>query len=255
LEYWSVGVLEGWSVGLLWRWGHEVRESLDRRISGMRFFSTIVLIICLLLPQSLSADDGLQDILDGIKKRYGLLPGLAVPYERDVVTRSMAMLDDQMKTDLATGIIHFKPPHFLKVEQVTPKPEVVITDGDTLWWYIPGEKRVYRYPAHKLGRELRLLADIFQGLLEVEERFEVQLREDEGKTNRELTLRPTPPWQEIDYIDISVTRETHRIREVEIHNYLGGFTRFVLGDSSVRADFKDDFFGFTVPEGVEVIEE
>ena len=126
----------------------------------MKWTLIMLLAIGLFLPAPVSAEDELTTILEGVKKRYGMLPGLTVPYERDVVTRSMAMLDDQMKTDVATGLIHFRPPHFLKVEQGTPKPEEVVTDGQTLWWYIPRENKVYQYPSHKLGEELALLADI-----------------------------------------------------------------------------------------------
>jgi hypothetical protein len=42
---------------------------------------------------------------------------------------------------------------------------------------------------------------------------------------------------------------------VEIHNYLGGITRFTLGDLTIRERFEEGFFGFVAPEGVKVIEE
>ena len=123
----------------------------------------MILVVIGLWPLgSVRADDQLSGILDGVRHLYGPLSGLSVVYEREVVTKSMAMLGIQTKKDVASGRIYFKPPHFLRLEQATPKPETVINNGDTLWWYIPRKKQVYRYPSQKLGREMRILYDIFQ---------------------------------------------------------------------------------------------
>ena len=78
-----------------------------------------------LLPGNVTlADDRLTGILKGIRALYGPLPGLEVSYEREVITRSMAMLGVQTQKDLASGKIYFKPPHFLRVQQEKPKHEV-----------------------------------------------------------------------------------------------------------------------------------
>ena len=220
-----------------------------------KYFFIMLLLIFLSPLKLVMADDQLAVILEGIRNNYGPLPGLNVPYEREIISKSMALLGDKMKRDLATGRIYFKPPHFLKVKQETPNLEEVITDGDTLWWYIPHKKQVYRYPSHKLGQELRLLGDIFQGLREVEESFEVILEDGDNERKHRLRLTPNPPWQQIDYINLSVDKGDYPIRMVEIHNYLGSITIFTLDDFAVQETFEEGFFRFVAPEGVKVIEE
>jgi len=125
-----------------------------------RYTCLILIFTSISLSSPLQADEQLSAILDGIRKRYGHLPGLTVTYKREIITKSMAMLGDQMNRDLATGQIHFRPPYFLRIQQDTPSSEVVITDGDTLWWYVPSKKKVYMYPFHIAGQELRLLSDM-----------------------------------------------------------------------------------------------
>ena len=78
------------------------------------------LLLCLLPWSALAADPKLSSILEGIRKRYGLVPGLTLTYEREVITKSMAMLGDQVKAEVATGLIHYKSPHLLKFQQETP---------------------------------------------------------------------------------------------------------------------------------------
>ncbi len=87
------------------------------------------------------AKDDLSTVLEGIKQKYGNLPGLSIPYTREVITRSMSMLGNQVKGDLATGQMFFKPRYFLKLEQRTPNIETLIANEETLWWYIPDKKR------------------------------------------------------------------------------------------------------------------
>jgi outer membrane lipoprotein-sorting protein len=216
------------------------------------FVSAYLMLFLLQAPASANGD--LTDILEGIRKNYGSLPGLTLSYSREVITRSMTMLGDQVKGDLATGHMFFKPPCFLKLAQKTPKSETVISDEDTLWWYIPDEKRAYKYPAKDFGKELRLLSDIFRGLIRVEERFEVTLLDPNELGEYQVELRPNPPWQNIDRIILAVTSE-HNIRIVGIHYQLGSVTLFTLKDIAAKQDFEKDFFSFVLPEGVQLVEE
>ncbi|MFO7601457.1 MAG: outer membrane lipoprotein carrier protein LolA [Candidatus Desulfacyla sp.] len=208
-----------------------------------------------LLFQGVSiADESLSTILEGIQKTYGPLPGLSVPYTREVITRSMSMLGGQASGDTASGTIYFRHPHFLRLEQEKPKPETIIANEDTLWWYIPDKKSAYRYPANEFGKELRLLSDIFRGLAQVETSFQVVLQNQGPSGEHEIELIPDPPWQEIDRIAVTANRQ-YRIQSIRIHNALGTTTRFTLGALSEKKDFEEGFFRFVAPKGVELIVE
>ena len=212
------------------------------------------LLVLLIQAAPVRADEPLHVILQGIRKHYGSLPGLSLTYERGIITKSMAMLGAGMKSDFATGKIYFKTPHFLRIEQEKPTAESVITDGDTMWWYVPAKREVYQYKSSKLGHELRLLGDIFQGLRGVEESFMVALTsEEEGRYRLELS--PQPAWPEVSHILVTVAQENYRITVVEIYNYIGGITRFTLGPPARQDKFEKGFFQFSAPEGVSVIEE
>jgi len=224
----------------------------------IRYLAVFLLLsVVTSLSYSLPAhgDDPLNIVLNGILKRYGDLPGLAVNYQREIITKSAAILGDEMKTDLATGSFLFKSPHYLKVMQDLPREEIIITDGQIIWWYIPDKKVVYRYPADKLGKELQLLSDIFKGLNKATESFDITYEESPDKEAYHLSLVPKESWEEIDHISLSVGRDGFNIMVVEIHNLFGGITRFRLSGLSARENFEKGFFEFIVPEGVQVQEE
>ncbi len=195
----------------------------------------------------------MSDSLNGINKNYGRFIGFSLIYSREVITRTMAMLGNQVKGDLATGRIYFKSPHFLRLDQETPEPETIIADSDTLWWYIPQKKCAYKYPSKKFGKELDLLGEIFRGINRIRDRFQVTLSGDQKQGEYQLELKPDPPWEEISRVTLTLTPR-HYIRVMDIHNQLGSITRFKL-EGLKEEKFNKDFFRFIVPDGVRLIEE
>jgi outer membrane lipoprotein-sorting protein len=220
-----------------------------------RYLSFLFLILLLTVAAPCHGDDQLVKILEGIRNNYGTLSGLTLKYEREIITKSMALMGDAVKSDLAAGRLHYMPPYFLKVEQETPNHEIVTTDGKTLWWYIPQKNQVYRYPTERLGPELRLLSDLFRGLKGVEEGFVVSLKEEEAGKPLRLELSPSPPWPDITRIDLHVTPPDYTLEKVEIYNIMGGLTRFKLDGTIQRGNFKEDFFRLKIPEGARIIED
>jgi outer membrane lipoprotein-sorting protein len=216
----------------------------------------ITMISLLMLFQSgqAFAGDDLSKILEGIRGKYGHLPGLTIDYTREVVTRSMSMLGNQIKGDLATGKIYFKPPYSMRLEQKTPEPETIIADGKILWWYVPQKKSAHKYSFKEFGKELRLLSDIFRGLTKVEENFKVEMGLRNERGEYQIQLSPDPPWQEINRIILTVTPE-YKIGVVNIFNQLGGITRFTLDSLAAREKFEKGFFRFVPPAGVKLIDE
>jgi len=232
--------------------GHEMFTV--ERFTDMVKRLIILPILIFLFQCPAMADESLISILEGIQKNYGHLSGLSVPYSREVITRSMSMLGDQVKGDIASGTIFFKHPYSLRLEQEKPKAETIIANNDTLWWYIPGKKCAYRYPAKDFGKELRLLSNIFRGLSEVENSFQVLLQDRNKSGEYEIELIPDPPWQEINKINLTVTKK-YEIQTVRIHNQLGSITVFILGGFTEKEGFEKGFFQFIAPEGVRLIVE
>ncbi len=227
---------------------------MGKGITMTKIFIILNLIVLLFHGSAAFAKDDLSTVLEGIKQKYGNLPCLSIPYTREGITRSMSMLGNQVKGDLATGQMFFKPRYFLKLEQRTPNIETLIANEETLWWYIPDKKRVHKYPSQEFGKELRLLSDIFRGLSQVTKNFQIMMNDQTEKGQYQIELIPDPPWQEIDRIVLTVTH-AYEIRVVNIHNQLGTITRFTLEGLTIKDNFEKGFFEFILPEGVELVEE
>jgi outer membrane lipoprotein-sorting protein len=198
--------------------------------------------------------DTLSTVIEGIRARYGNAEGLAAAYTRESISKTMAMLGETERHDLARGRLYFKPPDFLRLEQNSPQEELLLTDGQTLWWYLPLEKEAYQYPTGQFGQELRVLGDILRGLKDTEDSFHISLRVAPETNAYHLILKPEPPWEEIDHLEVIVLKGDFAIEQVDIYNNIGGLTRFLLTDWKEKDRFGEEFFSFSPPPGVKVLE-
>ncbi len=224
-----------------------------RRIRSRTTRLILGALLCLPGLTARAAGDPAGEAVDCLRSELGGVEGLRVPYERVILTSSTMLLGGAGAGDQASGLILFEPPHFLKIIQKAPRREIVVGDGSTLWWYIPEKNEARRYQAEAMGQELRALADVFQGLRNVEDHFEVIWEGHSEKGDRRIRLVPDPPWTETDALVLEVTPGC-RLRLVEIHNTVGNITRFVLGPIEKNIAFEPGTFTFSVPEGVRVIE-
>jgi len=225
-------------------WKEGIKEMFRRIILCSLWF--------LVVQGTALAGDNLDQVLDGLKKTYGHLDAISIPYTREVVTRSMMMLGDQAKGDLASGTIYFRAPDLLRLEQEKPKVETIIANSETMWWYIPGKKTAYEYKTEEFGKELRLMTNILRGLAQVEDNFKVTLHGKNSLGEYEMELIPTPPWEDIQKIEVTATAD-YTIKTAKIHNLLGSITIFTLEKFTEIHNLDKRFFTFTPPKGVKVI--
>ncbi|MBN1903546.1 MAG: outer membrane lipoprotein carrier protein LolA [Deltaproteobacteria bacterium] len=212
-----------------------------------------VILFTVLISPATMAETKVSQVLDKILEAHRTYSaGMSVPYEREILTRSMAMLDD-MGSDIASGIFFFREPDMLKVEQKVPAIEYVISNGKNIWFYEPDKKSASKMDS--IGRSLSIISMIFTGLKNPEESFNITLLEPDGENYYELTLIPDETWEEIDNIKILVSKKDYIIYRMEIIDITGNLTRFKLGAFEQKKGLEAGFFDFAVPDGVRVIEE
>jgi outer membrane lipoprotein-sorting protein len=213
---------------------------------------SLILFTALIFPVT-GAETKVSQVLNKILETHRpYSAGMSVPYQREILTRSMSMLDD-VGSDIASGAFFFREPDMLKVEQKEPVIEYVISNGKNIWFYEPEKKSASRMDS--IGRSLSIISMIFTGLKNPEETFNISLLEPDGEDYYELTLIPNETWEEIDNIRIIVTKKEYRINRIDIIDITGNLTRFKLGAFEQKKGLETGFFDFTVPDGVRVIEE
>ena len=224
-------------------------------LKSLVLFSCLLFFLVLGFTKQPLAGDEVSRIIDGMRNRYGNAAGITADYTREAISKTMALLGTADRHDIAQGKLYFRPPYSLRLEQASPQKELLVTDGQSLWWYVPHKKEAYRYPALEFGRELRLLSDILMGLRDAGANFEITLGSHPDTNSFRLILKPDPPWTDIDHLEVVIQRDDYAIKQVEIYNMVGGLTRFVFSDMQEKDRFEEAFFSFSPPHGTKIIDQ
>jgi outer membrane lipoprotein-sorting protein len=223
-------------------------------VRSLVLFSCLLFLLVLGFTKQPLAGDEVSRIIDGMRSRYGNAAGITADYTREAISKTMALLGTADRHDIAQGRLYFRPPYSLRLEQTNPQEELLVTDGQSLWWYVPHKNEAYRYPASEFGRELRLLSDILTGLRDAGTHFEIALDSRSDTNVFSLILKPNPPWEDIDRLEVMILRDDYTIKQVEIYNMVGGLTRFVFSGLKETDRLEEGFFSFSPPDGTKIIE-
>lgn len=224
-------------------------------VRSLVLFSCLLFFLVLGFTKQALAGDEVSRIIDGMRSRYGNAEGITAGYTREAISKTMALLGTADRHDLAQGRLYFRPPYSLRLEQTSPQEELLVTDGQSLWWHVPHKNEAYRYPALEFGRELRLLSDILTGLRDAGANFEISLDSHSDTSVSCLTLKPDPPWADIDHLEVVILKSDYTIKQVEIYNMVGGLTRFVFSGLKETDRLAETFFSFSPPHGTKIIEQ
>ena len=209
----------------------------------------LLLTVLVALPAAAREDAALKEsLLTALETQYGGKSFSAEFYQ----TSTLAALD---MTDTATGKAWFAYPGRMKWQYLTPERHEIITNGKDLWIWRPDENQVMRGDARPFFRDGAggaLLTDMGK----IRETYAISLGEVTD-THADLILIPpagdTEDGQELKSIKIRVQRPSHQIQEVVTLTRQGDTTRFELRQLTFR-DFPGGFFGFTVPEGAQILD-
>jgi outer membrane lipoprotein carrier protein len=224
---------------------------LNTRSCAIPLFS--ILFLGSILQATALPEDQVDIILDGLRAKYGRVQGLTALYTREAISKTMVTLGVTERRDVARGRLNFRPPYLLRLEQTSPQEELLITDGQRLWWYIPKKKEAYRYSADTFGTELRLLGDVLQGLSGARDKFTITCSDNPDAAHYYLELTPDPPWKDIDRLELMIGKGDLSIEQVDIVNTIGGLTRFILSNLKEDIPLRDELFSFTAPPGTKLI--
>ena len=224
-------------------------------VRSLVLFSCLLFFLFLGFTKQPLAGDEVSRIIDGMKNRYGNAAGITADYTREAISKTMALLGTADRHDIAQGRLYFRPPYSLRLEQASPQKELLVTDGQSLWWHVPHKKEAYRYPALEFGRELRLLSDILTGLRDAGANFEIALDSHSDTNVLSLILKPDPPWSDIDHLEVMILRNDYTIKQVEIYNMVGGLTRFVFSGLKETDRLEETLFSFSPPHGTKIVEQ
>ena len=204
--------------------------------------------------QPARADD--KEILSTIQKKYKSLNSLKSDYTRTTITPAMESVFQSSSTNTASGILLFKAPAKLSLDQTSPRPEKMVTNGTTVWWYIQDDGLVHLYPDVDVYGELKPLLDFLGGLGGLEGKYEaVVTPAGQAEENHRVDLKSLREGSGPSEITAWFSPQDFSLTGFKLTSLTGEVTTFKLTNLALNPDLKDALFIFKIPEGTQVIQE
>jgi outer membrane lipoprotein-sorting protein len=197
-----------------------------------------------------------EKALTGLAKRYVGLESFSAKYSRTTTTPALDNVFRTQANQTATGVIQWKQLSKLRLDQSDPNQEALMTDGQTVWWYLPTEKQVRIYRDVDLSGELSPLLTFMSGIKTLREKFNIKEAptEDARKDQTGLVLEAKGRSEEAGHIIIYCDQQ-FSLTGFRLSSLTGEKTDFFLEDQKINPGFEDDFFVLKIPRGATVIEE
>ncbi len=216
-----------------------------KRIGVITLF--LVLMVCLGL--SAYGQEAVGDVVDKLQAQYDQTNDYSALFTQETISKSLGA------PAVINGKVYIKKPGMMRWEYTDPKKQQIISDGQTLWFYIPDDKQVRIYKTAEAFENLPFLNFLF-GKGKIKDDFTATLG-DPGKEKANdyylIVLAPKSQNSSIDKVLILVTKKDYIISQLNTYDVLGNVTRIAFKDISVNSGLKDSMFHFIVPDGVETI--
>ena len=154
--------------------------------------------------------------------------------------------DEEMVQEFKGKIIAERPNKF-RMEVKKPEKQLILSDGEGLWIYLPKEKR-----ALKMNPEegLTMPVEMFFNPFEV---YQVEWFEEEKKKPL-LEVRPREEGTLFEKAWVQIHPKTLLVREIQLFDTDGNQIHYTFSKVRINRKVKPSTFQFEPPKGVEVIE-
>jgi outer membrane lipoprotein-sorting protein len=228
------------------------------RLAFPSYSKILLLILGLVLlcsPNAAAVDE--KEIMAAIQHRHTGFTTLAADYTRVTRTAAMDNIFQSSSKQSAAGVLKFKKPARLRLDQNRPRVEELVSDGQTVWWYIKDEKLVHKYVNVDLYGEMKPLPDFLGGMSSLEGHYQVKVTPaSSGKeVNHRLDLKRIDSGSGPTGITAWFRPDNYILAGFRLTSLTGDTTDFTLNNVQLGRNLPDNEFSFRPPAGVQVIEE
>ena len=216
----------------------------------------LALVLASAASQALAANNA-KDILAGLTDRYKGLTSISASYSRTTVTPASQDVFKTGSSQTATGLLTWAKPAQLSLDQKTPAAELMTTDGQSVWWYIPSEKLVYLYKNMDVAGQIRPLLAFLDSLEELNRQFTIKLAKSDKERPGQWGLELKPKNKDELGLDLLTVwcDKNFNLSGFRLKAATGEISNFYLSAVTDNPPTEKKQFQFKIPKGVTVEED
>ncbi len=205
------------------------------------------LFALLVLPtETLFAETSAQRALDAIQRQYEKV----ATFEADFVQRSYVKMMNQ--TQSIKGTVKIRKPGKMKWVYGSPHPQTLLSDGKTLWLYVPEEEQVTRMPMANIYSS-NTPALFLAGKGKLTRSFNVASASEKNSVIF-VTLVPKNKVQDMTRLILHADKKNYQIIGSTVYDKLGNKTEIRFSQIRINREIPDEHFQIKTPPGVEILD-
>lgn len=209
--------------------------------------SFLVSVLVLIGSPAFGQSSDLHTLADAVDARYNHL--------RTLESQFSETYSGSGATRTESGTLLLKKPGRMRWDYTEPRPKMFLADGNTAWFYVPGENQVRRMPVKQLD-DLRSPLRYLLGKTKLEKEFDnLHIAQNEKPVNSgDIVLEGVPKGlhERVARTLLEVT-PTGYIQRIVVEELDGSVTEFRFLQQKENVEIPDAQFRFTPPPGVEIV--
>jgi outer membrane lipoprotein carrier protein len=189
-----------------------------------------------------------NQVTAAVDKRYNALRSMKAEFESSYKGAGIHRRE--------SGVLWLQRPGKMRWEYQQPKEKLFVSDGKTVYFYVPGEKQARRAPLKKLD-DFRSPIAFLLGRTNLKKQLDQLTFSDKEKprdpANYVLRGVPKAMADRVDHLLLEVTA-SGEIRRIVIDELDGARTEFTFRNAEYNQPIAGEKFKFKPPQGVEVFE-
>ena len=206
----------------------------------------LAIFIILIIPRTLLADTSDQQALDAIQNHYEKI----LTFEANFTQESYIRMMNQ--TQSVEGKVKIKKPGKMRWVYGAPEEQVLISDENTLWLYIPEEEQATKVPVESIYSS-NTPALFLAGQGKLTEAFKVESVNQEKKKII-VTLVPKTAQQGLARLVLFADKKNYQITGSTVYDKLGNKTTIRFNQIRVNKKISEKQFQLNTPPNVEILD-
>ncbi len=204
-----------------------------------------ILLLLWLPPGSAFALDSIA-IVDAIQKQYDATD----TFQARFIQKSYLKILGQSQK--AEGFVFIKKPGKMKWDYKAPDRQILVSNDQGLWLYLPDEKQVTKMNVQSIYSS-NTPALFLAGRGKLTESFTIgKVTEESGLYVAELL--PRNKAQNLSKMVLLADKKNYQIVGSRVYDNLGNKTEMIFSDIRTNPNLEKKLFQFEVPKGVELID-
>jgi len=208
----------------------------------------IAFFLALAKPQTPTPKPDLSTLVAGVERSFAGMND----YSSDFVQISQDLLNRRLEEG---GHVYLKRSRMMRWEYKSPEEHYFISDGKTVYFYVPADKQVNK-EAVKDTFDDRMPLMFLLGRSDLRSEFtQFELLNTKPFLEGTKVVRMTPKRKtDLTELIMEVDPANYQIRRLRLIHSDGSRSEFIFSNIRINTGVKASLFDFKVPQGVQVVE-